>query len=159
MPRNAPEPIAFEAATPWPQPKADTLVIQCSDHRFQAQFDDFLWNGLGLQSFDRLVVPGGPQFLMAAAALPKFEWAGRRWLKFLVKHHGLRRLILVAHDDCGWYKDISVGSIAIPLLRERQIADLRKTPQMVHELVPNVECRLFFAKPNDAGRVQFIEIK
>ena len=159
MPHDAHEPFTYEAATPWPQPNADTLVVQCSDHRFQAQFDDFVWNGLGLQSCDRLVVPGGPAFLMATAVLPKFEWAGRRWLKFLVKNHHITRLILLAHDDCGWYRDITVGPIKIPLLRERQLGDLRKMPQIVHELVPNVECRLFFAKPNDAGRVQFIEMK
>ena len=155
--QSGPEVVEFESTMPWPQPATDALVVHCSDHRFQAHFDDFLRSGLHLATFDRLVIPGGPQFLLAP--LPKFEWAGRRWLNFLVKHHGIRQLILLAHEDCGWYKDLSVGSITIPLLKEHQITDLRKMPAILRELAPSVSVRLFYARPSRNNRVEFVEVK
>ena len=150
--------IDFESSVPWSKQRPDTLVIHCSDHRYQRQFDELVEKHLGCTEFDRLVVPGGPHFLMAASALPKFEWAGRRWLKYLVKNHQIRTLILIAHDDCGWYKDISVGPFTIPLLRERQLADLRKMPHAISENLPDVAVHLYFARPNEAGVVEFVEV-
>ena len=152
------ETIDFQSSMAWSEQRSDTLVIHCSDHRFQPHFDELLHKMLQVQSFDRLVVPGGPHFLVAASILPKFEWAGRRWLKYLVKNHGVRQLICLAHDNCGWYRDISVGSLTIPLLRERQLADLRKIPASLGEYFPGMGVRVFYGWP-DSGRVNFSEIK
>jgi hypothetical protein len=84
---------------------SDVLVIHCSDPRFQPHFQDFLQHGLGLDRYALVAVPGGPQFLTLTEYLPKFSWAGWRWLKFLTDLVRPSRVILVGHDDCRWYQD------------------------------------------------------
>lgn len=149
---------AFVSSIPFPEKKSETLVICCGDHRYRAQIEDFLRNGLKLTAFDELVVPGGAEFLFAAAHLPKFEWAGRRWLRFLVEHHGLREIICIAHEDCGWYKNLMVGPLNLSFLKDRQLSDLRKVPAALHEVVPGLRVRLFFARCNEKGQVEFVSI-
>jgi len=154
---NRPE-MTFESTLPWPGEKTETLVIHCSDHRFQAQVDEFLRTGLGRESFDRLVVPGGPQFLLAATYFPKFEWAGRRWARFLIKHQTILEIICIAHEDCGWYRELTVGPWTIPLLKERQITDLRKGREVLREMFSGIAVLLYYARPNQHGHVEFLEI-
>lgn len=85
---------------------ASTLVVYCSDFRLQRAFRWFLEESLNIKAYDLLAVPGGPQMLAAPVNLPKFGWVGERWTRFLVEAHGLTRVILVAHDDCGWYRHV-----------------------------------------------------
>ena len=70
----------FRSSLPWTGKATETVVISCSDHRFQAHFDQFIKDGLKIDSFGRFALPGGPQFLLAAD-VPMFEKAGRRWVK------------------------------------------------------------------------------
>ena len=89
---------------------AETLVVHCSDHRFLAGIHEFLDCGLNLnQNYDLLVIPGGPQSLTLVEYLPKFSWAGWKWFRYLVETHELRRLVLIAHQDCVWYRSLQIG--------------------------------------------------
>ena len=155
---NAGEPIRSESTLPWVNGHAETLVIHCSDGRFQPHIDEFLERTLRLGSFDRVAVPGGPHFLLAAGWLPKFEWAGRRWVRFLVKQHGTRRIVCIGHEDCGWYKELTVGTVSIPLLRERQEGDLRKVRVVLAELFPEMAVELYYARPSERGHVEFAAV-
>jgi hypothetical protein len=84
---------------------SDVLVVHCSDPRYQAHFQDFLHAGLGLDRYALVAVPGGSQCLTITEYLPKFSWAGWRWLKFLTGLVRPSRVILIGHDDCRWYQD------------------------------------------------------
>jgi hypothetical protein len=81
------------------------LVIHCSDPRYQPHFQDFLRNGLGLDHYGLVAVPGGVQTLTLVEYLPKFAWSGWRWLKFMFNLMTPARVVLIAHDDCRWYSD------------------------------------------------------
>ena len=128
--------------------KTEALVIHCSDHRFQAAMREFLDEGLGLRAnYDSLVVPGGPQCLVEIAALPKFAWASRKWARTLIDLHGLKRLILIAHQDCGWYKWLAQqdpASAQIPV-RRKQEEDLRVAKRTAEQLDHDVSVDLFYA--------------
>lgn len=100
------------------------LVIHCSDPRYQPHFQEFLETGLGLPHYALVAVPGGPQCLTLSDYLPKFGWAGWRWVKVMQKVAQPERIILIAHDDCRWYSSMGFASGA-ESLRERQIADLK----------------------------------
>ncbi len=150
--------MTYVSSLPWNQEKTDTLLIHCGDHRFQAHIDEFVRQGLHCMSFDRLVLPGGPQFLIAGSFLPKFEWAGRRWAKYLTKQHGIREIICIAHEDCGWYRNITVGNVTLPLLKERQINDLRKAREALREMFPEMKVELYYAQPSEKKAVEFIRI-
>ncbi len=100
------------------------LVIHCSDPRYQPHFQEFLETGLGLAHYALIAVPGGPHCLTLSDYLPKFAWAGWRWVKVMERVAQPERIILIAHDDCRWY--VSMGFVSAPAsLRERQIADLK----------------------------------
>ena len=97
-------PAVFRSAFA-PREQSDALVIHCSDPRFQKHFHEFLRGHLELDTYGLVAVPGGAQFLAAIDYLPKFSWVGWRWLKFLIDRTRARRVILIVHDDCLWYKD------------------------------------------------------
>ena len=126
--------------------KTDVLVLHCSDHRFQAGMREFLDEGLGLQAnYDSLVVPGGPQCLVEMPALPKFAWASRKWSRALIQLHDLKRLVLIAHQDCGWYKWLAQGEAAQGEVRKKQEEDLRAAKRAACELEPGLSIDLLYA--------------
>lgn len=124
----------------------ETLVVHCSDHRFQAGIREFLNTGLNLDyDYDLLVIPGGPQCLSLIEYLPKFAWAGRRWLNFLKDAHELKRIILVAHQDCGWYKALPFHLHTSSDPRLRQEEDLRRVEQALMKEFPELRVELYYA--------------
>ena len=129
------------------------LVVHCSDPRYQPHFQEFLRQCLGLDHYALIAVPGGAQFLTLVDYLPKFSWAGWRWLKFMADVVAVQRIILIAHDDCRWYQDMRFG-LHSTNLGERQAADLRRVRAACQERFKNVQVDLYHARPED-GRVVF----
>ncbi len=124
----------------------DVLVVHCSDHRIQAGLHEFLNQSLNLDgNYDLLVIPGGPQCLTLVEYLPKFSWAGWRWFRFLVEAHELRRMILIAHQDCSWYKDLPFHLHASAEPRLRQEEDLRRVRQSLMKDFPELKVELYYA--------------
>lgn len=108
------------------------LVIHCSDPRYQPHFQEFLETGLGLVHYALIAVPGGPHCLTLSDYLPKFAWAGWRWVKVMERVAQPERIILIAHDDCRWYVTMGFVSAAASL-RDRQIADLKTARKALAE--------------------------
>jgi hypothetical protein len=129
------------------------LVIHCSDPRYQAPFHEFVRNELGLDKYALLAVPGGPQFLTLGEYLPKFAWAGWRWVKFLGDLGNSARIILIAHEDCRWYLDGRFGP-APANLREKQIRDMRRVCAALRERFGEVGIELYYAR-KEQGRAVF----
>ena len=74
-------------------------AVYCSDGRFGEHFDDFLHTALKLPRYDRLAVPGGAACLAGHFLAFREEEGMLEQLRFLVKVHGLERLVLIAHQD------------------------------------------------------------
>ena len=125
---------------------AETLVVHCSDHRFLAGIHEFLDCGLNLnQNYDLLVIPGGPQSLTLVEYLPKFSWAGWKWFRYLVETHELRRLVLIAHQDCVWYRSLPFHLHASRDPRQRQEQDLRRVRRALANDFPYLGVELYYA--------------
>jgi carbonic anhydrase len=138
------------------QRKAETLMVRCSDHRLARACEDFLENQLHAPpgSYDLLVVPGGPQFLCPTTYLPKFLWVGARWVRFLVEAHGIKRMVLIAHQDCGWYRQLFGPQLAPtdPVRKEkRQRQDLHDTRANLLQAFPDLKVEIFFARLQEPG--------
>jgi len=132
------------------------VAVHCSDYRFQAGIREFLDEGLGLRAnYDGLVVPGGPQCLVEVDTLPKFAWAARKWSRMLLQAHSLKRLVLIAHQDCGWYKWLEQWQPTRGAVRRKQEDDLRAASRAALQLLPGLSTDLFYAGWNDAGAVTF----
>ena len=133
---------------------ASTLVVHCSTYRFRRAFDEFIEKTLAIEDYDRIAVPGGPQFLAALEYLPKFAWVGNRWMKFLVQTHELRRVVLITHLDCNWYLRL-LGTGAEMEARQRE--DLRQARDKLLELLPGLTVEAYFAIRRN-GRVEFLPV-
>jgi len=137
--------------------ETQVLAVHCSDHRFQGALREFLDETLGLKAnYDLLAVPGGPQCLAETPHLPKFAWAGRKWFRFLIEAHSLQRVILIAHQDCGWYKWLAEyeahGARGLPA-RERQERDLGHVRDFLTADFPKLCVEMYYAEGNAAGEV------
>ena len=90
---------SFAAAQPLGDGPIEALVVYCSDGRFARQSEQFVAEHLHLARCDRLVVPGGPAALIEPDAHHNaFESA-----KFLMFAHDVDRVVLIMHEDCGYY--------------------------------------------------------
>ena len=137
----------------WRDERPRVLVLACSDGRYEEALDEFCRESLRIEGYDRLLIPGGIQILRHAL-LPKFAWAGRRLLRFLLDKHGIRRLVLVAHEGCGWYRHMNWGPDAQIDPAERQRRDLLGVMQDLREDWPALEVTPYLARP-EGGRVTF----
>jgi hypothetical protein len=130
------------------------LVIHCGDYRFQGAFHEFLNRVLNLkETYDLLVIPGGPQSLTLVEYLPKYSWASWKWFRFFVEKHEIRRLILIQHQDCAWYHTLPLHLHASTELRARQEQDLRRVIHTLKRDYPDLRVELYYAGFDAADRV------
>ncbi|MCX8103816.1 MAG: hypothetical protein N3E42_05225 [Candidatus Bipolaricaulota bacterium] len=158
-----PEP-AYISERPLAEHESTVLVICCSSHVFLPYTQEFLEKHVGLEPgrYDLLAVPGGPQFLLLTEYLPKFAWAGQRWVKFLVERHRLKRVIAISHEDCAWYSDdrfipqvlqrFGVGRS----LKDRQREDLREIVQALRNLGLPISVEAYYAEKSPDEKVRFV---
>jgi hypothetical protein len=134
--------------------EADVLVIHCGDYRFQAAFQEFLNGGLSLDGkYDLMVIPGGPLSLTLVEYLPKFSWASWKWLRFFTEQHNIRKLILIQHQDCGFYKTMPHHLHSSREPRERQEQDLRRVRDTTKKDFPQLTVEAYYAGWDASDRV------
>ena len=133
----------------------EAVVVHCGDHRFQQGFREFLAEGLGLGSYALLAIPGGGHFCAMEQLQPKFAKAGLQSLKFLVKRTAARRIILIGHDDCLFFKEQLQFFFTEADLNQKQISNLKRARQMVQESFARTAVELFFADTGLDGSLQF----
>lgn len=140
--------------------RSDTLVIHCSDSRFQEAFNLFLREELDLQIYDSLIVPGASQLLTFSNSLPKFFDALARPMQFLIKAHELKRVVLIMHEDCAWYHGFVTKFARLKSdMKEHQKHDMLVAKQIIQNEFPHVEVNMFYAGMTSNDKVQFVEVK
>src|SRR5690242_16581668 len=105
---------AYDAA------RMPAAAVYCSDGRYGEQMDEFLHVALGLPRYDRVAVPGGGACLASHLVTMREEHALERQLRFLITAHEIERVVLIAHQDCGYYKHVRVRA---KTLEEQQFTD------------------------------------
>lgn len=139
--------------------KSDSVVLHCSDPRFQDAFRRFVDEELELKAYHSLVIPGASQLLMFSSSLPKFSTALLRPLKFVIKENSLKRIFVIMHEDCVWYHRFVPNFFSIVgSVRDQQIRDMVATKRLLQEEFPGVEARLFYASVTPEQKVEFSEI-
>lgn len=148
-------PVAARCRRTFDSTYANTVLLTCSDGRFTAEDAEVL-TVLGITAPpDRIVIPGGPGAIHERSrASLRDRCAAQDQLRFLVRHHRTRRVILISHARCGHY--VKKYPDDTPEQRiERQLMDL---VQVAHELatefatldpttVPQLD--VYFAQPED----------
>lgn len=131
-------------------------MIYCSAARYQQHFEEFLVEGLKLEDYSLVAVPGGVQVLTLLDYLPKFSWAAWRWMKFLVDADTPPRIVLIGHEDCRWYKHMfPIGGMRSGGNNDRISGDLRRVANSVQGRFPKVRVELYLARTDAEGHVVF----
>lgn len=121
----------------------EILVIHCSDYRFVRYIPEFLREILSIQGYDLIAVPGSVYFL-ACQLFPKSQWVGRMWLKFFIKHHSTKKIIIFSHHDCGWYKALNAVEKFTEKLHKDQKTDVENMLKLMGDLLEGVSVEHYF---------------
>jgi hypothetical protein len=141
----------FVSSLPFDENRVRAAAVYCSDGRFGEQMDEFLHAGLGLPRYDRVAVPGGAACL-AGHVMASFEKAAiERQLEFLVREHQLKRIVLIAHDGCAFYKSLWLTTRTV---EEQQAVDLGAAADVIRLWNGHIEVEGYFARKVQ-GRVAF----
>jgi hypothetical protein len=138
----------------------DALVIGCSDRRYRRPMEHFLYKDLGLGNYDLIAVPGGVYMLSFAEVLPKQLKLGMQMVKYLMKAHLTPRIVLVAHRDCGRYREGFGSWLRRPgfSLEEKQKHDMQAVASGLSETFPGLPVDAFYASPGDGDTVVFSRV-
>ena len=140
----------WRATEPFTSRRIHAAAIYCSDGRFGEAFDEFLHHELGLPHYDRVAIPGGAAALAGHIAAHRDEESLREQLRFLIDSHGLERIVLIAHRNCGYYlKKLHVPEAGLRALQE---SDLSKAAQAIRYLSAHVRIEGYLAAVED-GRI------
>ena len=139
---------AYRTKSPLTQIAPEAIVIYCSAARYQQHFEEFLVDGLKLEDYSLIAIPGGVQVLTLLDYLPKFSWAGWRWAKFLIDADHPPRAVLIGHEDCRWYKHLFRG-------HEKIKSDLDRAARELKERFPAMRVELYMARTDPQGHILF----
>lgn len=146
----------FASRVPYDTRRIHAAAVYCSDGRVGEHFDDFLQNGLDLPRYDRVALPGGPACLAGHAQAHLEEVGVMDELKFLAEVHGLKRVVLIAHESCAFYtKRLDLSE---PRLELVQRADLVRAAAIVHRVTGIDRIEGYFARI-DSNTVRFERIE
>ncbi len=137
---------AYEAEHP------RALAIYCSDGRFTSAVEELLHH-LGHARLDTLTIPGGPALLNPWAASILDADQIQRASQFLIRAHSIDHIVLLSHENCGYYRQKHPGRPAVDV-RKAQTDDLRIAARAVRLARPGATVVLYHAAPHE-GRVRF----
>jgi hypothetical protein len=140
------QPGSFRSGSFFDGQHVRSFAISCSDGRFGECYDDFLHEALGLPHYDRLAVPGGPAHLTQPASGIEDH------ARFLIEAHDIQHIVLIAHEDCGYYKHHFTGHP--DEIRDRQIEDLKLAARRLREGNVGLHIEAYYAAIEE-DRVRF----
>lgn len=141
--------MTYNSPIPYEEARIRAAAVYCSDGRVGEHFDDFLQNGLGLPRYDRVALPGGPASLAGYNDSTIEAQAVMDELVFLVEVHGLKRVVLIQHEGCAFYR-MRLG-LEGERLRRIQDDDLSRAAQAIREHTGLQKIDGFFASLDGNG--------
>ena len=144
----------YQSRSPFDPARVGAAAIYCSDGRYGEQMDEYLHQGCGWPRYDRIAVPGGPAMLSSELSVLWEESFMRKTLEFLVRTHQLKHVALIAHENCGFYREWL--RIAPDKIEQRQRNDLAQARRRIHAYLPNLEVHTLMARTLN-GSVCFFE--
>ena len=133
----------FGSSERFDENRIGAAAVYCSDGRYGDHFDDFLHNALKLPRYDRLALPAAPPVLPATVS-PSEKEALIEQVRFLVKAHGIDRIVLIAHQDCEFYSErLHVSPSEI---ESQQREDIQAAVRRIHSFAHDLTVDTFFAE-------------
>jgi hypothetical protein len=114
---------SFVAAVPYQPSHPSALALYCSDGRFTEAVEE-LFRSLGHERLDTLTMPGGPGLFNVWIAGMGDSTAITGGARFLIEAHAIKRVLLIAHEGCGFYRTHMAGRTA-EQIKTQQLDDLQ----------------------------------
>jgi hypothetical protein len=129
------------------------LLFSCADGRITAALNE-LQRRIDIADADRLLLPGGPLVLTRPGMERRVAMEG---VKAQVEAHGIKRIVLVSHQECAAY-DRALGGLGFDQ-QELLERDLRRVKMLLENDFPEVEvsCYVIPWRENGAGGAAFAE--
>jgi carbonic anhydrase len=143
----------FLSTTNYRAAHPEALAVYCSDGRFTRAVEELLAH-LGHEALDTLTLPGGPALLASTTSYSERESMSRA-ASFLVVGHAIRHVVLIAHANCGYYRDRYPGE-SPAAIEARQLADLASARSALELAHPSLRVRTQYLRVN-GKQVQFDE--
>lgn len=137
-----------------------TLIIYCSDSRFQFAFNRFFMDELNLVpgQFAPIAVAGGPGPLANPIMIKERQFLGDQIIFFLKHFTSIKSVVLVNHEDCGFYEKI-LNLSGREKDRERYDAPVAAKAvinRIALEEIKGVEVAAFYAKFANADKSEIV---
>jgi len=145
----------YTSDTPFDAERIGAAAVYCSDGRYGDQMDEFLHDAMGLPRYDRVAAPGGPACLAGHSVAIRDQGAMEKQLRFLITAHDLNRVVLIAHQDCGFYKHLKLWGKTV---EEQQRADMSKVAEIVRAYREGLAVEAYFARRVE-GHVRFERVE
>jgi len=148
--------MTFVAKHPFDVSHPDALAVYCSDGRFTEAIEELLRH-LGHARLDTLTLPGGPALLeLNSAGFSQLE-TSRTSSSFLIRGHGIKRVVLIAHEGCGYYK--ARHRFETPeRVAAMQLVDLEAAGAWILSAHPGLEISMYYAR-TEGKQVGFVPHK
>lgn len=106
--------------------KCSGLVATCIDFRIQKYTDEWIKNSFGVGNHDRVSLGGGVKNIEVVM----------EQIRISKKLHGIEKVVLINHEDCGAYGED--GN------KERHLNDLDKAREMILSEFADLEVSSYF---------------
>ena len=123
----------------------NTLLIGCSDGRIARRLEALL-DELGHPDANRMLVPGGPLPFTRPGSERRVALS---YAREIIEVHDVRRIILVAHQECAAYQR-ALGGMGFDQ-RELLERDLRKVKTLFETEFSGVDVRCFVIPWHEDG--------
>jgi len=150
----------FQAQGEYDPHHPSALALWCSDGRFTRAVEELLAE-LGQERLDTMTLPGGPALLETTSSSLTGVEIAREAASFLIKAHGIKQVVLVAHEGCGYYRT-RYRYESPDAMQRRQLSDLRSAARWVSGSHSGVVARCYFASvvhTLDGPRVTFAPVE
>lgn len=127
-----------------------TLVIQCIDFRFQEAIHDHLRERGLLGDCDIISIDGSARSLVNPNSDEEFSFVLRQ-IKLASALHGIQKIIVIHHRDCGAYGGSRAFENAATEF-DRHAHDMKKVREIFHENFPGIHVDLLFSDIDKESR-------
>jgi hypothetical protein len=136
-----------------------TVVVHCSDPRFQPAFRQFIADELHLKDgeYVPMIIRGGAGGFMHPERLPKdFTFLTQRVASLKERFGSIRRIVLINHQDCGFYHALTSRVVGARQPSEQMVHDLGRAGGIFARLLSHLglAVEVYYAKFADPAQTQ-----
>jgi len=121
---------------------ADSLLLSCIDYRLTSKTAAYM-AGRGLKENYDQVILAGASLGAVTAKFPDWGKTFREHLDIAIQLHGIQRVILLDHRDCGAYKVILGKDLTGDAEKALHAVELHRLARQIHTTHPKLKVETF----------------